>query len=303
MRMGPMRASESLGELAKDTGGVMTKPGEVTDGLRRITADTGSHYLLGYYTTNPKRDGKMRSIKVKLKTGAEIRARRQYRAPSEHDIEELSKPAAGPVTRVMPEAIVQACEPFALVRASTQFFVYGALAGPTLSVTIEVPALAVEAGRWSDGAALDLIAEAADGRTVGITRGRLGANGRALIAVPLDGSTPPSELMVRLRADGESITQRVRVGGQPSTLVGDPQVYRSSLRGMNTPVASFIFARDERVRLDWPVFAALDRYEARLIDRFGLPLGTRVKVESQDAGINRRLVGEITLLLSGEATI
>ena len=295
MRMGPMRASESLGELAKDTGGVMTKPGDVTDGLRRITADTGSHYLLGYYTTNPKRDGKMRSIKVKLKTGAEIRARRQYRAPSEHDIEELSKPAAGPVARVMPEAIVHALEPFAQVRASTQFFVYGALAGPTLTVTVEVPALAVEAGRWSDGAALDLIAEAADGRTVGITRGRLGANGRALIAVPLDGSTPPSELMVRLRADGESIAQRVPVGGQPSKLVGDPQVYRSSLRGMNTPVASFIFARDERVRLDWPVFAALDRYEARLIDRFGLPLGTRVKVESQDAGVNRRLVGEITL--------
>ena len=101
--------------------------------------------------------------------------------------------------------------------------------------------------------------------------------------------------MVRLRADGESIAQRVSVGGQPSTLVGDPQVYRSSLRGMNTPVASFIFARDERVRLDWPVFAALDRYEARLIDRFGLPLGTRVKVEPQDAGVNRRLVGDITL--------
>ena len=113
--------------------------------------------------------------------------------------------------------------------------------------------------------------------------------------VPLDGSTPPSELLVRLRADGESIAQRVPVGGNPSTLVGDPQVYRSSPRGVNTPVASFIFARDERVRLDWPVFAALDRYEARLIDRFGLPLRTRVKVEPQDAGINRRLVSEITL--------
>ena len=295
LEMGPMRASESLGELAKDTGGVMTKPGDVPDGLRRITADTGSHYLLGYYTTNPKRDGKMRSIKVKLKgSGAEIRARRQYRAPSEDDIEELSKPAA-PGPRVVPEAIVRALEPFALVRASTQFFVYGALAGPTLTVTVEVPALAVEAGRWSEGAALDLIAEAADGRTLGITRGRLGANGRALIAVPLDGSTPPSELMVRLRADGESIAQRVPVGGQPSALVGDPQVYRSSLRGMNTPVASFMFARDERVRVDWPVFAALDRYEARLVDRFGLPLRTRVKVEPQDAGVNRRLVTEIVL--------
>ena len=195
----------------------------------------------------------------------------------------------------MPEAVVNALEPLTQVRASTQFFVYGALSVRAVTVTIEVPALAVEAGRWSDGAALDLIAEAADGRTVGIGRGRLAPTGARSSPCRWTDSTPPSELMVRVRADGESIAQRVSVGGQPSTLVGDPQVYRSGLRGMNTPVASFIFARDERVRLDWPVFAALDRYEARFIDRFGLPLGTRVKVESQDAGVNRRLVGEITL--------
>lgn len=290
-----MRPSESLADLAKHTGGVMTKPGDVTGGLRRISGDTGSHYLLGYYTTNSKRDGKMRSIKVRLKgTGAEVRARRQYRAPSEDDIEELSKPA-GPAVRLVPEAIVNALEPLSLARPSTQFFVYGALARQTLTVTIEVPAAAIAAGRWSDGAALDLMAEAADGRSVGMARGRLGANGRALITVPLDGSARPSELMVRLRADGESIAQRVEVGGNPSTLVGDPQVYRSSLRGVNTPVASFIFARDERIRLDWPVFVPLDRHEARLIDRFGLPLRTRVKVETQNAGVNQRLVTEIVL--------
>jgi VWFA-related protein len=290
-----MRPSESLTDLARHTGGAVTKPGDVSEGLRRLTGDTGSHYLIGYYTTNPKRDGKMRSIKVRLKnTGGEVRARRQYRAPSEDDIEDLSKPA-GPVVRIVPEAIMNALEPLKAVRASTQFFVYGAVAGHTLTVTVEVPTLAVETGRWSDGAALDLIAEAPDGRTVGIARGRLGANGRALVAVPLDGSGPPTELLVRLRADGESIAQRVRVGGSPSTLVGDPQVYRSSQRGVNTPVASFMFARDERVRLDWPVFKALDRYEARLIDRFGLPLRTRVKVEPQDVGVNQRLVSEISL--------
>jgi hypothetical protein len=38
--------------------------------------------------------------------------------------------------------------------------------------------------------------------------------------------------------------------------------------GVNTTVAAFMFARDKRVRLDWPVFKALDRYDARLIDRW-----------------------------------
>ena len=218
--------------------------------------DTGSHYLLGYYTTNPKRDGKMRSIKVRLKgTGAEIRARRQYRAPSEHDIEELAKPA-GPAARLVPEAIVQALEPLALARASTQFFVYGAVAGSTLTATIEVPAPAVAAGRWADGAELTLIAEAADGATVGLARGRLGANGRALIPVPLDGPVASALLNPPSRGRGIDRAAPVARRRESSTLVGDPQVYRSNSRGRGTPVASFIFARDERVRLDWRVRGA-----------------------------------------------
>ena len=58
-------------------------------------------------------------------------------------------------------------------------------------------------------------------------------------------------------------------------------------------MASFIFARDERVRLDWPVFAALDSYEARLIDRFGLPLRLRVPVQYQQVGSAHQLTAEI----------
>jgi hypothetical protein len=65
--------------------------------------------------------------------------------------------------------------------------------------------------------------------------------------------------------------------------------------GVNTTVAAFMFVRDKRVRLDWPVFKALDRYDARLIDRSGRPLRARLKVEPQDAGVNRRLLSEILL--------
>ena len=64
-----------------------------------------------------------------------------------------------------------------------------------------------------------------------------------------------------------------------------------------------MFACDERVRLDWPVLKAVDRYEALLIDRFGLPLRTRLKVEPQDAGVNRHPAGEISLAPSDEGII
>jgi hypothetical protein len=224
--------------------------------------------------------------------GAEIRARRQYRAPTAEDIAALSAAPARTV-RVVPEAIVNALEPLTRARPSAQFFAYGAVAGKAVTVTLEVPPAAVDAGRWSDGAAIDLIAEAADGKTVGTARGRLAPNGRALIAVPLDGTQPPSNVMVRLRAEGESLTQRLDLVRNPSALVGDPLAYRSGPRGLNTPVGSFIFAREERVRLDWPVFAALDSFDARLLDRFGLPLRVRVAVREQQAGGARQLIAEI----------
>lgn len=295
-----IRTADAFAPLAKDTGGVLVpRPGDVISSLRRIAWDSRSHYLLGYSTTNSKRDGKMRTIKVRLKkSGEEIRARSQYRAPSAEDIEELSRPT-GPTRRVVPEAIVNALEPLKGIQPSTQFHAYGAVAGATLNVTIEVPALAVENGRWPDGAALDLIADSADGKTVGMARGRLAPNGRAVVAMPLEAERRPAVLLVRLRAEGESITQRVPIVGNPSTLVGDPLVYRSSARALNIPAALFVFSRDERVKVDWPINRPLDSYEARLLDRFGLPLKFQVKMQELEVGQGRHLASELSLASLG----
>ena len=49
--------------------------------MRRIADDLTSYYLIGYYSTNSKLDGKFRSIKVRSKRpGIEVRARRGYSA-------------------------------------------------------------------------------------------------------------------------------------------------------------------------------------------------------------------------------
>jgi VWFA-related protein len=288
------RPSDSLVPLAKDTGGVAVRtPLDVTGALQRIVYDTGSHYLLGYYTTNTKWDGKLRSIKVRLKsTGETIRARRQYRAPTRDEIEGLSAEPARAV-RVVPEAIVNALEPLSRVRTSTQFFAYPAIAAKSMTVTIEVPAPAVAAGRWADGANVDLIADDAEGKTVATARGRLAGNGRATMVVPLEGLQRPSTVMVRLRAEGDTVAERIDVVPNPSALVGDPLGFRSGPRGLNVPVASFVFARDERVRLDWPVFAPLDTVEARLLDRLGLPLKVRVAVKQQETTAGAQLSAEV----------
>ena len=294
------RFADTLVDLAKATSGFAVLPkGNVGEGLSRIAADVGSHYMLGYYTSNTKWDGKLRSIRVRLKrTGAEIRARRDYRAPTLEDLEGLST-IRKPGERIVPAPVAGAVSVLSAFRPSAQFYAYGAIAGKTMYVTIETPALAVQAGRWKDGASIDVIAESPGGDSLGMARGRLAANGRASLQVPIEGTTPPANMFVRLRADGESITQRVAVGANRSVLVGDPLAFRSSSRGLAIPAASFVFARDERVRLEWPVLGAVDRYEARLLDRYGLPLKFKVTVEDQPVLNARRLISTLVLTSLG----
>ena len=105
----------------------------------------------------------------------------------------------------------------------------------------------------------------------------------------------PSNLFVRLRAEGESITERVPLSPQTATLVGDPIASRSGPRGTGVPVASFLFTRQERLRLDWPLAAGVDKYAARLLDQFGQALQTRPDLQAVDTSAGKHLLGEMAL--------
>jgi hypothetical protein len=297
------RVPTTLLELARGTNGHLVTGADVRDGFQRVVDDSGPHYLLGYYTTNSKRDGKVRSIRVQMKKyGNVIQSRRFYRAPGREDLEASPPPGAralpgesiGP-----PPPVAAALGPLSRLRSSTQFFTYGAVAGEVMTVVIEVPPAAVQAGRWKEGAALEVLAETGSGQVVGTARARLLANGRAVLRVPLDGTAPPSEIFVRLRADGESVVERTGLAAGPSSLIADPQAYRSGPRGLAIPVARFEFARDERLKLDWPVMAPLERVEIRLLDRNGQPLRHRLSVEEQDGPGGRHLVANASFTALG----
>ena len=295
------RVPTTLLDLAIDTGGHLVRgDGDVRTGLQRIVADTGPHYLLGYYTSNNKRDGKVRSIRVQLKKyGNVIQSRRFYRAPGGKENVDTSNRSRPGESIGPPAEIAAAFDMLSRLRSSTQFFTYGAVAGDAMTVVIEVPPAAVQAGRWAEGAALEVLAETGAGVVVGTARARLLANGRAVLRVPLDGTAPPTEVFVRLRADGESVVERTALAAGPSALVGDPQAFRSGPRGLAIPVARFEFARDERIKLDWPVRAPLERVEIRLIDRMGMPLRHSLTVDEQDGAGGRHLVSNVSLTALG----
>ena len=294
------RLPDTLIDLAIATGGhAVSAAGDVTGGLQRVVSDGGPHYLLGYYTTNNKRDGKVRSIKVLLKqTGAVIQARRFYRGPGKDDLK--AQPDSYPTQPIGPPApVAAALGGLSRLRSSTQFFTYGALAGKGVNVVIEVPQAAVQAGRWKDGAALEVLAETASGEVVGMARARLLANGRAVVHVPIDGPAPPTDVFVRLHAEGESLVERASLAPGPSTLVEDPQAFRSGPRGLAIPVALFEFTREERLKIDWAVVAKLDAFAIRLLDRNGQPLKHRVTLEEQDGAGGRHLVANLSFTALG----
>ncbi len=69
---------DSMKTLAGNTDGMaVVDSNDLDKGLRRISDDLTSYYLLGYLSTNSKLDGRFRALKVKVKQpGVDVRARR-----------------------------------------------------------------------------------------------------------------------------------------------------------------------------------------------------------------------------------
>ena len=86
---------DSLRVIADETGGfAVLNQNDFRSGFSRILEDNSSYYVLGYYPTNDKLDGRFRNVQVKvLKPGLQVRARRGYVAPIPA---KKDKPAKGP---------------------------------------------------------------------------------------------------------------------------------------------------------------------------------------------------------------
>ncbi|PYR91972.1 MAG: hypothetical protein DMF84_15445 [Acidobacteria bacterium] len=158
-----------------------------------------------------------------------------------------------------------------LERASRPFAAYCARSGNDLTVVAELSSSSIQAGRWKDGADVEAVASAADGRRIGSGGGRIEPGAYATsIRLTLDGSAPLSHVSVTMRGSGEKPADDwVKIYPPSGKLVADPLAYRSASRINTRPVAAFEFARNERVSIMWPELAPLDRREARLLDRSG----------------------------------
>ena len=259
------RPDDGLITLANETDGIaIVNTNDLSGGMKKIADDLAAYYLLGYYTTNTKFDGGLRSIKVRLKAGGKtVRARRQYRAPTEAEIAAL---AAGGGTSSSSSSSTASAAPappsprelalIVLERASRPFSVYAATAGRQLTVVTELSAASIQAGTWKDGADVDVVAVAADGSPVASAKGRIEPGSYATAIRLTPPSAWPSRLEVRLKGTtGAPADDRVLLQPSSGTLVGDAVAYRAGSRIAPRPVAGFEFARNERIRVEWPVLS------------------------------------------------
>jgi VWFA-related protein len=297
-------ATDSLINLANNTDGIaVVNTNDLGAGMKRIADDLAAYYVLGYYTTNTKFDGQVRDIKVRLKSsGQTIRARRHYRAPTEAEIAALS--VAAPATRSVGTGAGAGAGPAApsaretalaiLERANRPFAAYTAIAGNQLTVVAELSAASIQSGRWKDGADVEVATAAADGAAMGTARGRIEPGSYAAsIRMPFDAARAPARVTVRLSGSGAPVEDWLKIEETAGALIGGAVAFRSGSRVALRPVAGFEFARNERIRVEWPVLGSLDRREVRLLDRNGKPLPVDLPLAEDTAA--RAVVVEMSL--------
>ena len=119
LRANASTARDSLRAIADVTGGfAVTNSNNFAPAFDRIVRENSTYYILGFYSTNEKRDGKYRRLGVRVKRpGLEVRARDGYLAPTGR------APAPAPVAKTISPALADAIgSPLAISNVPMRLF-------------------------------------------------------------------------------------------------------------------------------------------------------------------------------------
>jgi hypothetical protein len=286
-----VQGTSNLAVLAEQTDGIaVLATNDLRGGMTKIAEDLSSHYVLGFYTNNTRWDGRARKLTVKLKsTGQTIRARREYRAPTEEEMNALrTSTDAAAAAAAPPSAGQMALSALARVSPSSRINAYGTVIGNEAAIVAEISAAEIESGRWKQGADVDvLFSSKSGGEPVGL-KARIEPGTRsALVRIPTDSSPGPWQAVVRMRGeDNTTDSDTVSIEKPAGGLLGKPLAYRAASAAASAykPLAAFQFRRTERVRVEWPTTQPLETHSARLLDRAGKPMAIPLETTTRDAG-------------------
>jgi hypothetical protein len=283
----------NLRTLAENTDGIaIVNTNDLAGGLKRIVDDVSAYYLLGYYSTNTKFDGKVRTIQVRMKQpNLNVRARRSYLAPSEAQLRAESSGTASPAAAATTAAVNDALDVLSRLRPASELFIHGAQDDAGASVVVEMASAKVVTSPWSGGADVQVTLTNASGGSVGTGQGRIEPGWRAsVLRIPFAAPTSGAlRVTARIRAGNATLEDRGEIREASGRVIGDPLLSRGAAAASSPlrAVADFQYRRTERVHVEWPILLPLDRREARLLGRNGQALAIPVNVtERQSSGRN-----------------
>jgi VWFA-related protein len=283
-------SGSDLRRMADDTGGIaVVNMNDIKAGLKRIANDMPAYYLLGYYTTNTKWDGRTREIKVKLKsTGKVIRARAQYQAPTEADMKAMQAAASAPPRPAGPTPIENALSDLARLREDAFLHLQGSVQDGELAVAVEVPIETATAGHWFEGGSVEVSASSDDGAPMTSTATLQPGGRSAEVRLPLpSGGSGPWQVRATARRGDVVLEDGARVTLDTSSPFRQALLYRAA----SPPAAPFLpaadrrFMRNERLRVEWLVDSPTPvRLRARILHTGGTPLSYVPPVITDDRG-------------------
>jgi VWFA-related protein len=287
----------TIRSLAENTDGiVVSDTNNLGAGAQRIVDDLSSYYLLGYYSTNTRPDGKFHKITVRVKrAGIDVRARRGYLAPSMSELAEARAAAATPASTRAPNQIERAIadlshfRPNAHVLARASLIVDGAAsANGRLWMVAEFDPSSANATEWWRGGTADIAVSTPSGVLVTRSTQAFAAGARAISLGPVDGSFQPGRYVAVVRltpsGNGSPVTVEAEVEAAKDA-EGAPLLFRRTRPGppQYVPTAAPLFRRTDLLRAEVPLAEAADSVEASLLDRRGermpLPVAARLRTE------------------------
>jgi hypothetical protein len=264
--------------------------------LRRIVDDLSSYYLMGYYTTNTKLDGRFRSISVRLKRpGVTVRARKGYRGYTEAEIARGTASSTPPPSAAAP--VTAALTPIVSFNARAQFrirassWAHASSGGATEGafwVVGELDSQVRKQSAWTAGAQADVAVIGPDGQQVVSRKIEVRpSEGAFSIQIPESGGVATGEytLRVRLRSpvEGElGLSDTARVSIKDNAALGEAVLWR---RGPTTGpqylrTADPRFQRSDRLRLELATTAS-QPVTARVLDRNGSAMPIQPQVSER----------------------
>jgi hypothetical protein len=305
------RRHDFLKDMALQTDGyAVLNTGHVAEGLTKIFRDVGSYYLMSYYSTNQKLDGRFRRIRVEVKRpGADVRARPGYLAPTEAEARASGVAMDRAATSGPPPTVARALEALVPTRGHLPVRIQAAGARNSIRAIVELDAATAKQPEWISGGTLRVTFEPEKGAT------ESGASQTLTLAVEpgqrsivING--PERPLMAGSYSVRAELTPRnSRLPVQATTLATVPvettEVGTGALgsrRGPSTglaylPTADPRFRRTERLRVE--VALAGDGFTGtgRLLRRDGQPTPLIVSFTTRvDAATQQQFgVADVTL--------